>query len=263
MHNDKKLRKRIMDMIKNGAVNTERYVNASFDITQLELKKTYKRLDKRGALKLLTEETGDKTDNKANSEPSGSRLTDLEFELNYSNTSDSNLFLRKLWSELQKHRPNGWSYVPFEMDDNMYKIGNSNWGEVSYSFENRGCIKSIIFSNVCVEDASIVSESVEKAKNIDETITFGVSIELPIKIHSCCSSLFTTRVVNSCNKSYLLSTIEAYSSKDSEYLLGKKLDVICAIFAVYFNRCFLFNDFKVRFSEKAKLQSKKKDELYF
>ena len=61
------------------------------------------------------------------------------------NIEASNLFLRKLWSELQMIRENGWFYQPFRKPgENRVYIGRCNFGDVSFDYKNKAIVAGIL-----------------------------------------------------------------------------------------------------------------------
>lgn len=61
------------------------------------------------------------------------------------NIEESNLFLRKLWSEFDKIESNGWVYQPDrEKGSNAIFIGFSGLGKVMFIYQKKGCIYEIL-----------------------------------------------------------------------------------------------------------------------
>lgn len=160
---------------------------------------------------------------------------------------DSNLFLRKLWSELEDG--NGWNLCPSRKEKKVY-IGISNYGEVSFDYEKRGCINNIYFSNVSSGHEELIKNAIIRAKKIDEINTYYVKIELPFVICDMWDDRLDTVFAKGNKKSYIYSKINAYSTKDLEYLLGKKVESLRAIFSVYVRRVFSLNLFKISYSRE-------------
>jgi len=49
------------------------------------------------------------------------------------NIEDSNLFLRKLWCELDKIEKNGWNYCPYTQNNTVF-IDINNIGEIKFDY---------------------------------------------------------------------------------------------------------------------------------
>lgn len=65
--------------------------------------------------------------------------------VNMKNVEESNLFLRKLWSEFDKIESNGWVYQPErEKGSNEIFIGFSGLGKVMFTYQKKGCIYEIL-----------------------------------------------------------------------------------------------------------------------
>ena len=168
--------------------------------------------------------------------------------INLNNVHDSNLFLRKLWSELEKG--NGWLFSSIRNDNNIC-IGQCNYGKVSFDYSQRGCIKNIYFSDVSCENVDFVQKAITRAKKIEEIKTYFVLMELPFLTFNMKNELFSPEILQKGNKSYLYFKVNAYSQKDLKYLLGKKREAIRALFSVYVRRVFPINSFKISYSSKA------------
>ncbi len=175
--------------------------------------------------------------------------TEIEICENISckNVHNSNLFLRKLWSELEKG--NGWYFMPFR-DGNKVHLGNCNYGEVSFDYKKRGCINNLYFSNVNSKNVKFIKNAIIRAKRIEEINTYYVKIELPFVICDIKDDRFNTLFAKENKKSYLYSKINAYSTTDLEYLLMKKIESIRALFSVYIRNVFSFNLFEVSYSSE-------------
>ena len=57
----------------------------------------------------------------------------LTFQINATSIQESNLFLRKLWSELNQIHPMGWNMYPYR-EKNRITIGISTLGEISFDY---------------------------------------------------------------------------------------------------------------------------------
>lgn len=96
------------------------------------------------------------------------------------NIEASNLFLRKLWSELQMIRENGWFYQPFRKPgENRVYIGRCNFGDVSFDYKNKGCIENMYFENVKAGEEQGIRDAIRKARDIEDINDFYVRIDIP------------------------------------------------------------------------------------
>ncbi len=169
----------------------------------------------------------------------------LTFQISSKNVHESNLFLRKLWSELNKYKRNGWQYNSYRQN-NVIEIGSSNYGDVSFDYKVKGCINNIYFKNVEEDDLEYIKRAVNDAKKINETITYYCEIDFPLR--SRCTTLegLNTRFYSEGERTCIRLEIEAYSENDFKYLIGKKLEIIRAIISVYFRKKYILRDFKVK-----------------
>ena len=152
----------------------------------------------------------------------------LSFSISSKNVHESNLFLRKLWSELNKYKSNGWNYRSYR-HNNVIEIGSSNYGDVSFDYKEKGCINNIYFKNFAEGDLDYIKRAVNDARRIKETITYYCEIDFPLR--SRCTTLegLNTRFYSEGERTYIRLELEAYSENDLKYLIGKKLEIIRAI----------------------------------
>lgn len=59
---------------------------------------------------------------------------------------ESNRFLRKLWSELDLIRDNGWNYQPHRQGRRI-TIGWNNFGLIEFDYIQKGTINNIYFES--------------------------------------------------------------------------------------------------------------------
>lgn len=173
--------------------------------------------------------------------------TEICENISLKSVQDSNLFLRKLWSELGNC--NGRNFCP-SRDANRIYIGFCNYGIVSFDYKKRGCINNIYFSQVKNRNMEYVQKAIIRAKKIEEINTYYVKIELPFLINDMIENKVYTMFIKENNKSYLFTKINAYSIKDLKYLLKKKIEVLRALFSVYIRDVFPLNLFKVSYSNE-------------
>lgn len=172
---------------------------------------------------------------------------DICENISLENIHDSNLFLRKLWSELENG--NSWNFCPFR-DENELFIGFSKYGKVSFDYKKRGCINNIYFRDVNSSDIEIVKIAIRKAKNIEDIKKYYVKIQLPFICCDIKEDGLDTWFIRENDKSYLYSIIEAYSTKDLKYLICKKIEALRGIFSVYVRDVFALNLFKVSYTRE-------------
>lgn len=98
----------------------------------------------------------------------------LVFSINATSVQESNLFLRKLWSELNQVKTMGWNMYPHR-DGTMVTIGTSTLGEISFDYARKGCIKNLYIDNS--KDVKEISAAVNRAK-VNGMKDYSVSIEL-------------------------------------------------------------------------------------
>lgn len=84
----------------------------------------------------------------------------LTFPINTTSVQESNIFLRKLWSELNQIKPLGWQMYPYK-HDNTVTIGRSTFGEISYDYTRKGCIKNLYIDS---QQDEAISKAVQNAK---------------------------------------------------------------------------------------------------
>lgn len=167
-----------------------------------------------------------------------------EHKIGLNSISESNRFLRKLWSELEKYKKTGWCYAPSHFGQEVH-IGFSNWGEVSFKYKQKGCIDIICFDNVQHEDVTILKDAIETAKRITDFITYYVQIKLPINVICENEENVSTKIYSKNNVSYIYSKVEAYSDSDFQYLVQKKIEAIRALLSVFFRNTYSLNSFKI------------------
>ncbi|MDY4787991.1 MAG: hypothetical protein SO253_01575 [Bacilli bacterium] len=169
-------------------------------------------------------------------------MTNIVKKISCNSICDSNLFLRKLWSELEEG--NGWNLLVYGKNQKIF-LGSSNYGMVSFDYEKRGCINNIYFDNVAKKDVDFVKRAIDNAKNIDDYCVYYIKIELPFFVCDIYDDKTYTIIYNENKKSYIYSKIKAYSMKDLNFLLSNKLSALRALFSIYVNKAFPLNRFNV------------------
>lgn len=151
------------------------------------------------------------------------------------NIEASNLFLRKLWSELQMIRENGWFYQPFRKPgENRVYIGRCNFGDVSFDYKNKGCIENMYFENVKAGEEQGIRDAIRKARDIEDINDFYVRIDIPNQgTGICCETDGKTGCVVKKDRTSIYMQMQAYGAKDLEYLLNKKVVVLCNILMLF------------------------------
>lgn len=151
------------------------------------------------------------------------------------NIEASNLFLRKLWSELQMIRENGWFYQPFRRPgENRVYIGRCNFGDVSFDYKNKGCIENMYFENVKAGEEQEIRDAIRKARDIEDISDFYVRIDIPNQGTGIyCETDGKTGCVVKKDRTSIYMQMQAYGAKDLEYLLNKKAVVLCNILMLF------------------------------
>ncbi|MGN9098701.1 hypothetical protein [Flintibacter porci] len=86
----------------------------------------------------------------------------LSFAINTNSVEESNLFLRKLWCELNEICENAWLVCPFNQKQRI-TIGRSNIGEISFDYRRKGCIKNLYIDIKHGVDAEKLNLAVRRA----------------------------------------------------------------------------------------------------
>lgn len=167
----------------------------------------------------------------------------LEYQINVNSLQESNIFLRKLWSELNDIRPMGWNMYPYK-DKNHITIGCSNFGEIAFDYTRKGCIKKLYIDNSIDKDA--ITQAVQNAQhnNLSEyTILLELIADkridlLPRTYEKC-------RIYSKDGALFLLAEFKAYSSWDAEIFFPSKLLSICSILYAYTHNTFHIKSSKI------------------
>lgn len=169
----------------------------------------------------------------------------LTFQINATSIQESNLFLRKLWSELNQIHPMGWNMYPYR-DGNKITIGTSTLGEISFDYKQRGCINKLYIDNK--QNTEEISAAVQRAKE-NSMKTFSVSFELENRKEISISdvSFGSCEIFTLDGKVFLRCNFEAYSAWDVEMFLPNKYASILSIIYEYTN--VLFDISKIQFAE--------------
>lgn len=170
----------------------------------------------------------------------------LSFSISSKNVHESNLFLRKLWSELNKYKSNGWNCYSYR-HNNVIEIGSSNYGDISFDYKVKGCINNIYFKNVEEGDIEYIKRAVNDARRINETITYYCEIDFPLKSRCTTEEGLNTRFYSEGERTCIRLEMEAYSENDFKYLIGKKVEILRAIISVYFRKKYTLKDFNVKY----------------
>lgn len=162
----------------------------------------------------------------------------LEFQINTNSVKDSNIFLRKLWCELNNIRKNGWQYMPYRYD-NRISIGFCNFGEVSFDYKEKGCINKIYFDNKNEDCTYDIENAVHNALN-NPLHQFNVDILLSVEddysLAEICSE--NIHIYKHENSNHICFSMEAYSEWDVEQTIKEKLSTILSILYEYTNAIF-------------------------
>ena len=162
----------------------------------------------------------------------------LEFEINTTDVTESNIFLRKLWCELNSVQKNGWLYSPFK-NGNKIHIGFCNLGEVSFDYKVKGCINKLYIDTKEDEFKHGIENAVKNALNNSMQ---SYDVELILTCEEECSLANTSYenilVRNHSQHNRICFSMEAYSPWDVQQILGGKLSTILSIFYEYTNIIF-------------------------
>lgn len=168
----------------------------------------------------------------------------LTFPINTTSVQESNIFLRKLWSELNQIKPLGWQMYPYK-HDNTVTIGRSTFGEISYDYTRKGCIKNLYIDS---QQDEAISKAVQNAK-CNGMKSYVISLELKNNKDICISDVSFERikVFAHADKVYLQCTFDAYSAWDVEMFFPHKFASILSI--IYEYTYVLFNIEQIQLCE--------------
>ncbi len=171
----------------------------------------------------------------------------LEFQINTNNIKESNIFLRKLWCELNNIRKNGWQYMPYRRNNRIY-IGFCNFGEVSFDYKEKGCINKLYIDNKNDEGKNDIENAVNNALNNSLQI-FNIELlltdEKECSLAEICSE--NIHIYKHENLNRICFSMEAYSEWDVEQTLKEKLSTILSIVYEYTN--VIFNIEKIQLTK--------------
>lgn len=170
----------------------------------------------------------------------------LVFPINAASVQESNIFLRKLWSELNQVKPMGWNMFPHRVE-NMVTIGISTLGKISFDYTHKGCIRNLYIDNT--QDSEAISEAVQRAKtNRMKPCSVSFELENSKNISITGVELGGCKIFSSKEKVYLHLQFEAYSAWDAKMYLPNKYASILSILYEYTQ--VLFNIVSIQFAEK-------------
>lgn len=173
----------------------------------------------------------------------------LSFNINAKSVQESNLFLRKLWCELDKIHKNGWSLQPSRKGCCIY-IGRNNVGEISFDYARKGCIKNLFIDPTNEEDIEEIRLAVKRAIS-GKFKTYSAQIELipehrDILIAPVAKENISFSVAS--DRNLLTLNFLAYSILDAKEVLGNKRWTLQALLYEYTLQYFEIN--LIRFCEK-------------
>lgn len=170
--------------------------------------------------------------------------------VNMKNIEESNLFLRKLWSEFDKIESNGWVYQPDrEKGSNVIFIGFSGLGKVMFTYQKKGCIYEILVDADNKKDE--IKAAINRAKSINISNKYMVEMKFdnedgnisPVnKISSKLVKISEDKSINTI--SYIC---QAYSEKDLRYLIHKKRQLIQACMTLFTGE--LYSNAQIEYNE--------------
>ena len=158
----------------------------------------------------------------------------LSFAINTNSVEESNLFLRKLWCELNEICENAWEVYPSNQQQHI-TIGRSNIGEISFDYKRKGCIKNLYIDMEHEEDTEKINLAVQRALS-GKFKTFSVQIKLvPKHKTSLIAPISKDNISFSVNSNYntLTLNILAYSLLDVKKILELKFWTLQALLYEY------------------------------
>ncbi len=184
----------------------------------------------------------------------------VEFLVNTKNVKESNIFLRKLWCELNEIRENGWYYSPYKEKNRIY-IGNSNFGEISFDYSKIGCIKNIYIDNKYEHEKKLIETALNNAKN-NSLKDYTLYITLSEKENTQIENISQDNVsfFNEENNTIIKTRYKAYSNWDLEETIKIKLSSILSILFEY--TLLFFEVKKINYTDGFDLSTKSAHENY-
>lgn len=158
----------------------------------------------------------------------------LSFAINTNSVEESNLFLRKLWCELNEICENAWLVCPFNQKQRI-TIGRSNIGEISFDYRRKGCIKNLYIDIKHGVDAEKLNLAVRRALS-GKFKEFSVQMKLVPQHRKPLIAPISKQNVSFCvNSNYntLTLNIFAYSLLDAKKFLELKLWTLQALLYEY------------------------------
>lgn len=158
----------------------------------------------------------------------------LSFDINMESIEESNLFLRKLWCELNEIHENSWLLQPLKQGRHI-SIGYNNVGKISFDYKIKGCIKNLYIDPSHKEDTERICIAVQNALS-GKFKTYSVQIKLiPEYKHAFIAPISKQNISFSlesdCN--FLTLNFLAYSSLDIKKSLEFKLWTLQALLYEY------------------------------
>lgn len=166
----------------------------------------------------------------------------LKYPVNITTVQESNIFLRKLWAELNNIRPMGWQLFPDKHDNTVY-IGISTLGEISFDYSQKGCIRNLYIDNSSNE--AEITKAIQAAKS-EPMKEYSFMLELisdrNVEIQEVSTACCT--ISSADGRVYLKAGFEAYSNWDFERIFSSKYFLIEAIFYEFTHNIFRINKVK-------------------
>jgi hypothetical protein len=152
---------------------------------------------------------------------------------------ESNRFLRKLWSELDLVRKNGWNYQPHRKGRRI-TIGWNNFGLVEFDYIQKGTINNIYFESD--ENREIIENAIDSAlegyrNHTNHTVGISLSNKDGVLLSHC--SYDGIEIIPSNNLTEIVFEIDAFSHLDREHFLLQKMYPILFIIYAYTNLEFM------------------------
>ena len=162
----------------------------------------------------------------------------VELYIGTKNVEESNLFFRKLWSELDSICTNGWNFCPSRSGQRI-SIGYCNLGEVSFTYKEKG---SIEFLYIDADDSTgqIMEALIRARSDFYHPNKYYVSLKLESKKAVSIESIYSRNAAIETNgdNTELCFMVSAYSKLDLHHLLANKMAWITYLLSEYTHTLF-------------------------
>ena len=176
---------------------------------------------------------------------------DIVASINTTSILESNIFLRRFYNEISAQVPLGWYYHPYR-NGNIVYVGDSNYGEMWFDYEVKGCIKNIYFKSRDKEKHEYITNIIEKIL-VSELFYHDYNIcvhfepsdaffckmcrnNIKIESHATSSGKFITNI---------MFAIKAFGVHDLKYILTQKKNYLIHLLCAYSNYCFKISKIEI------------------